>query len=192
LSWVRVQRLLADRGLRVLAVDRPGYGRTGGPALDVFANAAALRDLLEARKIDRAVLLGHSLGAAIALAIAGRYPERVHALVLVAAVGGPGSVDALDRLLAAPIAGPALTWFGFRGLGALLASRPLGAWLVVRRMGIDPDQFVVVLDRLRHGTVWRSFLEEQRALPRCWPALLKRCPRSPHPPRSSPGPVTGS
>jgi pimeloyl-ACP methyl ester carboxylesterase len=176
LSWVRVQPLLSERGLRVLTVDRPGYGRTGGPALDVFDNAAALRDLLDAHGIGRAVLVGHSLGATVALAMAGCYPRRVQALVLVAPVGGPGSVDALDRVLAAPIVGPAATWLGFRGLGALLSSRRLGAWLVVGRMGIDPAQLVVVLDRLQHGALWRSFLTEQRALLRCWPGLQKLLP----------------
>jgi pimeloyl-ACP methyl ester carboxylesterase len=176
LSWVRVLPLLAERGLRVLAVDRPGYGRTGGRALDVFDNAAALRDLLDAHDIARAVLVGHSLGAAVALAMAGCYPRRVQALVLVAPVGGPGGLDALDRVLAAPIVGPAATWLGFRGLGALLSSRRLGTRLVVHRMGIDPAQLVVVLDRLQHGAVWRSFLTEQRALLRCRPGLLHLLP----------------
>jgi pimeloyl-ACP methyl ester carboxylesterase len=176
LSWARVLPLLAERGLRVLAVDRPGYGRTGGSAFDVFDNAAVLRDLLDAHDIDQAVLVGHSLGAAVALATAGCYPRRVQALVLVAPVGGPGSVDALDRVLAAPILGPSLAWLGFRGLGVLLSLRPLGTWLVVRRTGVDPAQLVEVLDRLRHGTVWRSFLTEQRALLRCWSRLLTLLP----------------
>jgi haloalkane dehalogenase len=39
LSWARVLPLLAERGLRVLVLDRSGYGRTGGPALDVFKDA---------------------------------------------------------------------------------------------------------------------------------------------------------
>jgi pimeloyl-ACP methyl ester carboxylesterase len=100
----------------------------------------------------------------------------VQALVLVAPVGGPGGVNALDRVLAAPILGPALTWLGFRGLGALLSYRRLGTLLIVRRMGIDPAALSEVLERLQHGTVWRSFLTEQRALLRCWPGLLKLLP----------------
>ena len=108
--------------------------------------------------------------------MAGCYPRRVQALVLVAPVGGPGGVDALDRVLAAPILGPALTWLGFRGLGALLSYRRLGTLLIVRRMGIDPAALSEVLERLRHGTVWRGFLTEQRALLRCWPGLLKLLP----------------
>jgi pimeloyl-ACP methyl ester carboxylesterase len=100
----------------------------------------------------------------------------VQALVLVAPVGGPGGVNALDRVLAAPILGPALTWLGFRGLGALLSYRRLGTLLIVRRMGIDPAALSELLERLQHGTVWRSFLTEQRALLRCWPGLLKLLP----------------
>jgi pimeloyl-ACP methyl ester carboxylesterase len=79
LTRSRVRPLLSEQGLRVLAVDRPGYGPTGGPALDVFGNADAVRDLLDASELDRAVLVGHSLGAAVALAVAGCYPHRAHA-----------------------------------------------------------------------------------------------------------------
>jgi hypothetical protein len=43
-------------------------------------------------------------------------------------------------------------------------------------MGIDPAALSEVLERLRHGTAWRGFLTEQRALLRCWPGLLKMLP----------------
>jgi pimeloyl-ACP methyl ester carboxylesterase len=54
LIWTRVLPLLQSYGLRVLAIDRPGYGHTGGPAVDQFANAAAIAQVLEQLMADGA------------------------------------------------------------------------------------------------------------------------------------------
>ena len=59
---------------------------------------------LDARGIERAVLVGHSYGGGVALSVAALAPERVEALVLLASVG-PGCLTGWDRLLAAPVAG---------------------------------------------------------------------------------------
>ncbi len=66
------------------AFDQPGHGRSGG--LDSLGSVERMTDFTRAviEKLDlrRPVLLGHSLGGAIALEYALRYPQEVRALVL--------------------------------------------------------------------------------------------------------------
>lgn len=82
-------RLLADRWVNVVP-DLPGYGRSESRdhVLDVPALAGALLALLDALDIDRAVLVGNSMGCPIGLEVAHEAPERVHRLVLVSPAGG--------------------------------------------------------------------------------------------------------
>jgi pimeloyl-ACP methyl ester carboxylesterase len=65
----------------VIRYDRRGCGRSGGRP-DVTADAADLASLLDYLGHERAHVLGHSLGGAVALTFAARYPERVDGLVL--------------------------------------------------------------------------------------------------------------
>lgn len=77
-AFARVQRHLDD--LRVLRYDRRGYGRSihTGPASSLDSQV----DDLEAVVADRpAVIVGHSFGGVIALALAARCPEMVAAVV---------------------------------------------------------------------------------------------------------------
>lgn len=81
--WILQSRYFAFHGQNVLAVDLPGHGRSEGPALDtVEAQADWLAGLLEAAGVDRARVVGHSMGSLAALDLAGRYPDRVEALAL--------------------------------------------------------------------------------------------------------------
>lgn len=82
LCWpVQLRRL---PGFRVLALDLPGHGRSDGLALQsVTACSRALVDFLVALDIYQAVLVGHSLGGAVALETARQYPDRVAALGLI-------------------------------------------------------------------------------------------------------------
>src|SRR5690606_705204 len=67
----------------VLALDLPGHGRSEGPALtSIDALADWLGRLLDAAAVERAALVGHSMGALVALAAAARMNERVTALAL--------------------------------------------------------------------------------------------------------------
>ena len=82
-------RLLADRWVNVVP-DLPGYGRSERRdyVLDVPALAGALLAVLDELEIDRAVLVGNSMGCPIGLEVAHAAPERVHRLVLVSPAGG--------------------------------------------------------------------------------------------------------
>ena len=90
---VQGSRLLERGGRRVISYDARGHGESS-PADD--ASAYDYRDLvadllavLDAAEVERAALVGNSMGAASAIAFALAYPERVSALVQVSpAYGG--------------------------------------------------------------------------------------------------------
>ena len=74
-------RYFAWHGRNVLAVDLPGHGRSQGEALpSVEALADWLRDVMDAVGLAQAAVVGHSLGALVALECAARNPDRVRRL----------------------------------------------------------------------------------------------------------------
>ena len=178
-DWRQVTDRLPPQ-LRVVAVDRAGYGANPQAAAGLYAGARAVVAELDARGIDRgAVLVGHSYGGEVALAAAQIAPERVEALVLLASVG-PHCLDRWDRILAAPITGPlcavAAWWLTPWGARARLTR-------IARRRGraLSPQEYVNwhVWGHVHHdhGPMWRTFLTEQRALVRELDLLIAGLPR---------------
>ncbi len=83
--WILQTRYFAHHGFNVLALDLPGHGRSKGAALpSVEAMAGWLLALLDAAGVAQATLIGHSMGSLIALETAGRAPQRVARLAMVA------------------------------------------------------------------------------------------------------------
>ncbi len=72
---------------RVILVDRPGSGystRAYGADATVTAQAKAIAELIRALNLQRPLVVGHSLGGAVALALALDWPDCVGALALIA------------------------------------------------------------------------------------------------------------
>ncbi len=164
--------------LRVVALDRPGYGANPLAAGGFSVNARAVVAVLDDQGIDRAVLVGHSYGGGVALAVAALAPERVEALVLLASVG-PGCLTGWDRLLAAPVAGEVCAlaaWW----LTPWLARARLAAIARRRRRPVTASEHVNWhiwgSAHHDHGPLWRSFLTEQRALVAELPGLAAWLP----------------
>jgi 4,5:9,10-diseco-3-hydroxy-5,9,17-trioxoandrosta-1(10),2-diene-4-oate hydrolase len=88
---------------RVFAIDLPGFGRSDKPVLeytiDLFVRAVS--DLMACEGIERAAVMGVSMGGRVALGLALDSPEKVERLVLVDAlgVGAPRRVLAYSILL---------------------------------------------------------------------------------------------
>jgi pimeloyl-ACP methyl ester carboxylesterase len=84
--WGLQTRYFAHHGFGVLAVDLPGHHRSAGPALTSIADMADwLAALLDAAGVERACVIGHSMGSLVALEFAARYTARATHLALVAA-----------------------------------------------------------------------------------------------------------
>jgi pimeloyl-ACP methyl ester carboxylesterase len=146
----------------VLAIDRPGWdGRSR--ALGLPGNAAAALAALDAAGVWRAVVVGHSLGAAIAAWVAAHRPERVSALILVSPAANRASLDAVDRWMAAPVVGELAAAATMGGLGLALS---LGR---LRRRLADTTQLAPTYLKSAQRTLltpaaWRAYTIEQRGL----------------------------
>lgn len=69
----------------MIVADRPGFrsSEPEGAVRDLTKQADALAAMLDTRPGERVLLVGQSFGAPVATLMASRYPDRVHALVLV-------------------------------------------------------------------------------------------------------------
>jgi len=66
----------------IFALDLPGHGRSSGSGENKVENyARAVKDLLNELKLARPVIIGHSLGAAIALQMSLLYPQEIAGIV---------------------------------------------------------------------------------------------------------------
>ncbi len=120
-AWAPAIRSGLARRHRLLAVDLPGHGRTGGEAdpkrYEVERLAAELVRVLDARGIDQADWVGYSMGGRIVLAAATLYPDRVARIVLESASPGIASERAReqrrrqDETLARRIETRGVEWF---------------------------------------------------------------------------------
>jgi pimeloyl-ACP methyl ester carboxylesterase len=143
-TWEPVAPALEDH-FTIIAPDLLGHGKSATPRGDysLGAHASGVRDLLTALDLDRATVVGHSLGGGIAMQFAYQFPERCERLVLVSSGGLGREVHLLLRAAALPGADwvlPLLTSRGLRGLG-----RGVGA--VLRRGRMAPDGDLDVLAR---------------------------------------------
>jgi pimeloyl-ACP methyl ester carboxylesterase len=84
-SWFGLQsRYFGYHGWNVLALDLPGHGRSAGPPLTaVGAMADWVARVLDAAKLERAALVGHSMGSLIAVDCAARHAERLERIALI-------------------------------------------------------------------------------------------------------------
>jgi pimeloyl-ACP methyl ester carboxylesterase len=170
-DWDRVVAALGPQ-TTTLAIYRPGWDGASAP-LDLAGNADAAAAALDAAGVERATVVGHSLGAGVAAWLALSHPARVRALVLASPGANTAALDRFDRLLAAPVLGAWLSAGALAGIGATLALPPVRREFA-RRLGLD-EGFLRAGSRLFvRPAAWRAFVNEQRALLRDLPVLEAR------------------
>lgn len=97
--WALQSRYFAHHGRNVLAVDLPGHGRSEGPPLaSIISIADWMPRLLDAAKLEKTALVGHSMGSLAALEAAARHPARV---VCIALLGASAPMPVAEPLLGA-------------------------------------------------------------------------------------------
>lgn len=106
--WAPTIRALAAEGYRVIAPDQIGFGKSSKPTQFQYTFetlAGHTLSLLDALSIDRAAVVGHSMGGMLAARFALLYPTRIDRLVLVNPIGledyrhyvGAASIEALYK-----------------------------------------------------------------------------------------------
>ncbi len=106
----------------VVALDLMGAGRTDKPAVSYSAANLArfLNNFLETQGVQRASLIGSSLGGAVSLQFAIRYREKLDKLVLVSSAGLGREVALALRLSTLPLVGEMLSRPSRKGTARLL------------------------------------------------------------------------
>jgi pimeloyl-ACP methyl ester carboxylesterase len=101
--WREVALALADRHT-VIAPDLIGHGDSATPRGDysLGAHASSIRDLLAVLGVERATIVGHSLGGGVAMQFFYQFPQRTQRLVLVSSGGLGHEVSPLLRSATLP------------------------------------------------------------------------------------------
>src|ERR1700730_6906275 len=130
---------LAAKNYRVIVFDRPGFGHSDRPRNVVWtpaAQAELINSALHRLGVSHAIVLGHSWGASVAVALALKYPTLRPDVVAVSAPAGPLVGDILGHtlspivsrvmwpLLMAKIFGPRSVPKKFEGFPKEMALRP--------------------------------------------------------------------
>jgi pimeloyl-ACP methyl ester carboxylesterase len=107
--WEEVAERLAG-SYRVVAPDLIGHGDSATPRGDysLGAHAAGIRDLLTTIGVERATIVGHSLGGGVAMQFFYQFPQRTERLVLISSGGLGREVSPMLRGAALPVASPLL------------------------------------------------------------------------------------
>lgn len=88
--WASTIKALVAEGYRVVAPDQIGFGKSSKPASYQFsfqALAVNTRALLDSLRVEKFILVGHSMGGMLAARMALMYPDRVERLALVNPIG---------------------------------------------------------------------------------------------------------
>jgi pimeloyl-ACP methyl ester carboxylesterase len=150
----------------VIAPDLIGHGDSAAPRGDysLGAHAASIRDLLAAIGIERATIVGHSLGGGVAMQFFYQFPQRVERLALISSGGLGREVGPLLRTAALP---------GVSGLLSLTiqprllqAIRATGAAMRTRGMGggVYLQALARALRPLQSADARQAFLQTLRAV----------------------------
>ncbi|MBR9828453.1 MAG: alpha/beta fold hydrolase [Oceanospirillales bacterium] len=145
--------VFADQGYRNIILDLPGFGRSDKPDdvnydLDFFVEC--LNQFINAVALKPCILLGNSLGGAIALGQTLAYPETVERLILMA----PGGVEERE------------TYFKMEGIKRMVDVFNQGP------MGVEEMRFVMQLQLFDTSQLEDELLAERAAVAVTQPACL--------------------
>lgn len=165
-SFRRNLGALAAAGFRVMTADLKGHGLSDKPLgrgeYETEAMVAHVLQILDALGVRRGVLVGHSMGGALALDVAMRAPERVSRVALLDPVGlGPAPIIAVVRALTPRVVAPLLPPLVRRWLVSVVLRFAYGRFGGFTSRDVDeywaPTQFpetVLAAREMAHQFTW--------------------------------------
>ncbi|MCB0417446.1 MAG: alpha/beta hydrolase [Bdellovibrionaceae bacterium] len=154
-----VEKLAAN--FHVIAIDRPGMGLSDPPADEserpMQSQIEAIEAFIEAKKLERPVLLGHSLGAAVAMGLAVRAPQKYRGVVSVAGAISPVKPGGTwyTALTTVPVIGTLARYTLFPVVGPLIMDKALEETFSPNEVPNDYRAKACV-DRIFNPKVFRS------------------------------------
>jgi pimeloyl-ACP methyl ester carboxylesterase len=163
--WEGVAMRLADT-YTVVAPDLLGHGDSATPRGDysLGAHAASIRDLLTAIGIDRATIVGHSLGGGVAMQFFYQFPQRTERLALISSGGLGDEVSPLLRGAALPGASVLLALAAHPRLLSLLHDRGQRLRDQGKGKGVYLQAIARALRPLERPGARKAFVETLRAV----------------------------
>jgi len=161
-AWRKNLGAVAAAGFRVIAFDNRGFGLSDKPPTpyDNGAYARLAIALMDSLRLADAVLVGHSMGGAIAADVAIEYPQRVRGLVLVGSVGLGAREPLLFRMARWPVLGRVAIAFRGRGFtGRLLRATYFDPGKVTEA---DVDQYYAPVAQPDYGRALLGALRQFR------------------------------
>jgi pimeloyl-ACP methyl ester carboxylesterase len=164
-QWDQTMIQLADHHT-VIAPDLLGHGESAKPRGDysLGAFASGVRDLLIGLDIERATVVGHSLGGGIAMQFAYQFPERCHRLVLVSSGGLGQDVHPVLRAATLPGSEIVLPLLAHEKLLQLVAIVPRLLGKVGFRTGPDLTEMAHGYGSLSNAEARAAFIHTVRAV----------------------------
>ena len=120
-SWILNINAIAQKH-RVYALDLVGFGKSDKPEIDYsFATFAKfVKDFMVTQNIEKASLIGWSLGGGTSLQFAIDFPEKLDKLVLLASAGVGKEIHLMFRMSSIPLIGKLLSRPSKKGTARLL------------------------------------------------------------------------
>jgi pimeloyl-ACP methyl ester carboxylesterase len=164
-QWTRVVELLARR-YRVIAPDLLGHGESAKPRGDysLGAHASGIRDLLVGLNIERASVVGHSLGGGIAMQFAYQFPERCERLVLVSSGGLGDDVHGLLRAATLPGSELVLPWLAHPRVLSIASVLPRALGRLGLHTGPDLTEMARAYQSLSNAEARAAFIQTLRSV----------------------------
>jgi len=199
LNWPPQVRRLG--GQRIYALDLPGHGRSEGVGRHLISEYAAdIAGFMDTIQLPAAVMIGHSMGAAVALTLALDYPGRVVGLGLLGASASlrvapailqrtaspstfPSAVEMVTEYSYGQDANPRLKELGARRMAETRPSVLYGDFLACDSFNVLPDLPLITVPTLilasegDRMTPFHSARTLQASIPG---AVLRRVPRAGH------------
>jgi pimeloyl-ACP methyl ester carboxylesterase len=159
-AWRKNLAPTLGAGFRVIALDHRGFGFSDKPPTG-YDNAAYARltvALLDSLHLADAVLVGHSMGGAIAVEVALEHPARVRGLVLIGSAGWGAREPIIFRVGRWPVLGPLVLALRGRGLTERLLK---STYLDPRKVSpADVDQYYAPVAEPDYGRALHGVLRE--------------------------------